>query len=90
MSSMSEDRRFEPRVSSQGTPSSEGSRRVHEPRIVQVDNLKALLVAWIIACHAVLGYTAIGGWPYDEVSEVTLPSMQELLLSVVLGPTALL
>jgi hypothetical protein len=27
--------------------------------------------------------------PYDEVAEVTLPPMQELLLSVVLGPTAL-
>jgi hypothetical protein len=86
---MSEHRRFEPRVSSQDTPSSETSRRAREPRIVQVDNLKSLLVAWIIACHAVLGYTAIGGWPYDEVSEVTLPPMQELLLSVVLGPTGL-
>ena len=55
---------------------------------MQFDNLKSLLVAWIIACHAVLGYPAIGGWPYDEVSEVTLPPMQELLLSVMLGPTA--
>jgi hypothetical protein len=89
VSPMSEHRRFEPRVSSQDTPSSETSRRAREPRIVQVDNLKSLLVAWIIACHAVLGYTAIGGWPYDEVSEVTLPPMQELLLSVVLGPTGL-
>jgi fucose 4-O-acetylase-like acetyltransferase len=86
---MSKHRRSEPRVSSQDTHSSETSSRVREPRIVQVDNLKALLVAWIIACHAVVGYTAIGGWPYDEVSEVTLPPMQELLLSVVLGPTAL-
>src|SRR5688572_4142411 len=86
---MSDHRRFEPRVSSQDTPSSEAYRHAREPRIVQVDNLKALLVAWIIACHAVLGYPAIGGWPYDEVSEVTLPPMQELLLSVVLGRTAL-
>jgi hypothetical protein len=29
------------------------------------DNLKAVLVAWIIAGHAMLGYAAIGGWPYD-------------------------
>jgi hypothetical protein len=86
---MSRHRKSEPRVSSQDTHPSEPSRRVREPRIVQVDNLKALLVAWIIACHAVVGYTAIGGWPYDEVSEVILPPMQELLLSVVLGPTAL-
>ena len=38
-------------------------------RMVPIDNLKAVLVAWIIAGHALLGYTAIGGWPYDEVSE---------------------
>lgn len=86
---MSEHRRFEPRVSSQDMPSSQTTRRAREPRIVQVDNLKSLLVAWIIACHAVLGYTAIGGWPYDEVAEVTLPPMQEFLLSVLLGPTGL-
>src|SRR5215203_6924020 len=80
---MSDHRRFEPRVSSQDTPSSEAYRRAREPRIVQVDNLKALLVAWIIACHALLGYTAIGGWPYDEVTEVTLSPRAELVLSAV-------
>jgi hypothetical protein len=85
---LSEDRGIEPGVSSQDSPSLETSGRVREPRIVQVDNLKSLLVAWIIACHALAGYTAIGGWPYDEVAEVTMPPMQELLLSVVLGPTA--
>ena len=37
-----------------------------EHRLSAVDNLKALLVAWIIGFHALLGYTAIGGWPYDE------------------------
>ena len=37
-----------------------------------MDNFKSLLVAWIIGCHALLGYTAIGGWPYDEVNEVTM------------------
>jgi acyltransferase-like protein len=58
-------------------------------RLSAVDNLKALLVAWIIGCHALLGYTAIGGWPYDEVNEVTMSPATELLLSVVLGPTAL-
>lgn len=90
VSSMSESRGFEPGVSREDTPSSGTSRRVREPRIVQVDNLKSLLVAWIIACHALAGYTAIGRWPYDEVAEVTLPPRQELLLSVLLGPTALL
>jgi Acyltransferase family len=86
---MSEDRGFEPGVSRQDAPSSGISGRVRELRIVQVDNLKSLLVAWIIACHALAGYTAIGGWPYDEVAEVTLPPRQELLLSVLVGPTAL-
>jgi hypothetical protein len=61
-----------------------GSRRV-----IQVDNFKSLLVAWIIGCHALLGYTAIGGWPYDEVNEVTMSPRSELLMSVFLGPTAL-
>jgi len=50
---------------------------------VPVDNFKAVLVAWIIACHALLGYTAIGGWPYDEVTEVTLSPRAELVLSAV-------
>jgi hypothetical protein len=57
-------------------------------RIVPIDNLKAVLVAWIIAGHAMLGYAAIGGWPYDEVSETTLPPQLELALSALLGPTA--
>lgn len=58
-------------------------------RLSQVDNLRALLVAWIIGCHALLGYAAIGGWPYDEVNEVTMSPRTELVLSVILGPTAL-
>ena len=57
-----------------------GSRRV-----IQVDNFKSLL----IGCHALLGYTAIGGWPYDEVNEVTMSPRSELLMSIFLGPTAL-
>ena len=58
-------------------------------RLVPIDNLKALLVAWVIAGHAILGYTVIGGWPYDEVTEATLPRSVELILATVLGPTAL-
>ena len=59
-------------------------------RIAAVDNLRSMLVAWVIGCHAVVGYTAIGGWPYDEVQEGTLPSGLEYALSVTLGPTALI
>jgi Acyltransferase family len=86
---MSDYRFMEPGIASQNRSSPETSPPARGPRIVQVDNLRSLLVAWIIGCHAVTGYTAIGGWPYDEVAEVTLPPMQEFLLSVVLGPTAL-
>jgi hypothetical protein len=57
--------------------------------VIQVDNFKSLLVAWIIGCHALLGYAAIGGWPYDEVNEVTMSPRAELLLSIFVGPTAL-
>jgi hypothetical protein len=31
----------------------------------------------------------IGGWPYDEVTEVTLPRELELGLAIILGPSAL-
>ena len=54
-----------------------------------IDNLKAVLVAWVIGGHAFLGYAAMGGWPYDEVAETTLPSTLEFLLEIVIGPTAL-
>jgi hypothetical protein len=59
------------------------------PRLPHVDNLKTVMVAWIIAGHALLGYSAIGGWPYDEVNEVTLGRRPELLLAIVIGPSAL-
>jgi hypothetical protein len=47
------------------------------------------MVAWIIGGHALLGYAVIGGWPYDEVHEVTFATRSELALVAVLGPTAL-
>jgi peptidoglycan/LPS O-acetylase OafA/YrhL len=63
------------------------ARQVH--RRPEIDNLRTLMVVWIIAGHAVLGYSAIGGWPYDEVQEVTLARRSELVLAVVVGPSAL-
>ncbi len=59
------------------------------PRLAHVDNLRSLLIAWIIAGHALLGYTAIGGWPYDEVNETTFAPRSELVLAALLGPSAL-
>lgn len=58
-------------------------------RVSSVDALRALLVAWIIGGHALLGYTAIGGWAYDEVNEVTFRPEVEYVLAALLGPSAL-
>ena len=63
--------------------------RTDTGRVASVDALKVILVSWVIGCHAVLGYTRVGGWPYDEVAEATIPPPVELVLSVVLGPTSL-
>lgn len=58
-------------------------------RLAAVDNLKVLLVAWVIGGHALLGYSAVGGWPYDEVNEVTFAPDAEIVLAAVLGPSGL-
>jgi hypothetical protein len=71
------------------TDSTAPQDRLRTGRIVPIDNLKAVLVAWVIAGHAFLAYAAFGGWPYDEVAETTLPGEVELVLSIILGPSAL-
>jgi hypothetical protein len=58
-------------------------------RLPQIDNLRAVLVAWIIAGHGLLGYSSIGGWPYDEVQEVVFGRRSELVLAAVVGPSGL-
>jgi hypothetical protein len=74
----------------QTAESSVSQDHLHDTRrIVPLDNLKAVLVAWVIAGHAFLGYAAVGGWPYDEVAETTLPRQVELGLEIIIGPTAL-
>lgn len=70
-------------------PAHDQLRAQRTQRLVPIDNLKAVLVAWVIGGHAFLGYAAMGGWPYDEVAETTLPSTLEFLLEIVIGPTAL-
>ena len=58
-------------------------------RQVYLDNLKVLLIAAIIAIHAILGYAAtIDVWPYASVREVTLWPSAEAVLFVVVGPFA--
>ncbi len=63
--------------------------RGHAARLPHLDNLRTLLVAWVIGGHALLGYSAVGGWAYDEVHEVTYAPGSELGLVAVLGPSGL-
>lgn len=58
-------------------------------RVTSLDSLRTLLVAWIIGGHGLLGYSAIGGWAYDEINEVTFTPQVELVLAAVIGPSAL-
>ena len=50
---------------------------------LHLDAVRTALVAWVIAGHALLGYSAVGGWAYDEVREVTYTPAAELLLIAV-------
>lgn len=63
-----------------------GRRR---PRLAHLDNLRTILVAWVIGGHALLGYSAVGGWAYDEVREVTFAPATELVLVAIVGPSGL-
>lgn len=58
----------------------------HSPHL---DGLRTVLVAWVIAGHALLGYSAVGGWPYDEVHEVVFAPAVELVLVAIIGPSGL-
>jgi hypothetical protein len=58
-------------------------------RSLHLDALRTALVAWVIAGHALLGYSAVGGWAYDEVREVTFAPATELVLAALLGPSGL-
>ncbi len=58
-------------------------------RLSSVDNLRTLMVAWVIGAHAFAGYAVVGGWPYDEVNEVTLTPGAEVVLTVVVGQSGL-
>jgi hypothetical protein len=56
-------------------------------RLAHLDNLKVVLIALIIAMHAVLGYVGIVvAWTYSDVRETTLHPVVEMVLLVVLSP----
>src|ERR1700750_243946 len=58
-------------------------------RLPHLDNLRTILVAWVIGGHALLGYSAAGGWAYDEVHQVTLAPCTQLVLVAIIGPSGL-
>jgi heme/copper-type cytochrome/quinol oxidase subunit 4 len=53
-----------------------------------LDNLKVLLIAAIIAMHAVLGYASFEVWTYTELREVTLTTATQVVLFVLVSPFA--
>lgn len=63
--------------------------RTRGARFPHLDNLRTVLVAWVIGGHALLGYSAVGGWAYDEINEVTFAPASELALAAILGPSGL-
>ena len=58
-------------------------------RQVYLDNLKVVLVAAIIAAHAILGYADMEIWPYAEMRETTLSDATTIGLLALVGPFAL-
>jgi hypothetical protein len=59
-------------------------------RLVYLDHLKVLLIALIIAIHAVLGYVGSDQyWTYADVQETTLLPVTEVVLAVIVVPFGL-
>jgi hypothetical protein len=51
-------------------------------RLAYLDNLKTILIAGIIAAHAVMGYADFGSWTYQDVQEATLSPVVETIFVV--------
>ena len=69
------------------TPATPVLERAGE-RLAYLDNLKAFLIAGIIAAHAFMGYSDFGSWTYQDIQEVTLSEVTETIFvvaSVALG-----
>lgn len=52
-------------------------------RLPYLDNVKTLLIAGIIAAHALMGYSGFGSWTYQDVQEVTISPVVETVFVVV-------
>ncbi len=57
---------------------------VRGERVAYLDNLKTLLIAGIIAAHALMGYADFGSWTYQDIQEVTLSPTVETIFVVAL------
>jgi hypothetical protein len=57
-------------------------------RAPYLDNLKVLLIAAIIAIHAILGYASwVEVWTYTELREVTLAPATQVVMFVLVSPS---
>lgn len=54
-------------------------------RFAHLDNLKTILIAGIIAAHAVMGYANFGSWTYQDVREATLSPIGETIFVVIVA-----
>lgn len=69
----------------QAAPRQPAERRVpSRERLAYLDNVKTLLIAGIIAAHAIQGYSEFGSWTYQDVQEVTLSPIVETVFVVAL------
>ncbi len=57
-------------------------RPIQRQRLAYLDNVKTLLIAGIIAAHAVMGYATFGSWTYQDVQEVTLSPVVETIFVI--------
>ena len=72
---------IEPLRTSAGAPVS-AHRAPAGERLAYLDNLKTLLIAGIIASHAINGYAEFGSWTYQDVREGSLSSTTELVFVI--------
>ncbi|WP_448810435.1 acyltransferase family protein [Agromyces bauzanensis] len=55
-----------------------------------VDNLKVILIATVIAGHAIVGYSEFDWWSYSDVREVSLSAVTTTVLLAIAAPFGLL
>jgi len=65
-----------------GAPDLDVRPAVPSERLAYLDNIKTLLIAGIIAAHAIQGYSEFGSWTYQDIQEVTLSPVVETVFVV--------